>query len=93
MSEFDNENDMEATNAPIASSESVKPTILFTNAEQSHDETGSQGPTVESSPTNTVSSSSSWSIWWSVIFIMSIFGAAATFQLMLSMVLSKNAFN
>ena len=75
MSELANED--EETNA---SREQMKPKILFTAAEETqetNEDTADHIPKVESSSTDSPQSSG-WSIWWPVLLLVSIFGAAAS---------------
>ncbi len=76
MSELANED--EETNA---SREQMKPKILFTTADgsqETEEDTADHIPQVESSPTDSPQSSG-WSIWWPVLLLVSIFGAAASY--------------
>jgi hypothetical protein len=72
------EDDAAETNAPATTSEPIKPTILFTSAEEPNEEFSDSAPQMESSLTDSTQQSSGWSMWYPIVLLMSFFcGCAA----------------
>ena len=68
---------LEDAAAEVTAGPPIKPTILFTSAEEPNKECSDSAPQMESSPTDSTQQSSGWSMWYPIVLLMSFFCSCA----------------